>query len=118
MEYVNRVNLEVNGVSFEDFESFTDNSVTKAKQVNLMNKTGTAKMTPRFGFSVNVKKPVVSPGIDLFNVFGGTCTVEYDNGDRTTYGGVATLETGEGAIDGETESTRTIVFGAETKTEE
>lgn len=55
-DYVNRCILEADGVVFEDFESFTENSVTLAKQVNLMNKTGHASMLPRYGFSVNVKK--------------------------------------------------------------
>ena len=114
-EYVNRVSLEFNGVVFEDFESWTDNSVTLAKQVNLMNKTGHAKMTPRYGFTANVKISAVPPSIDLDAIEGGTCTVEFENGTRITYGGVYTLETGEGTADGETELTRTKVFGAETK---
>lgn len=117
-QYVNRVSLEVNGSLFEDFESFTDNSVTKNKQVNLMNKTGHAAMTPRYGFSVNVKKAFVKAPVDLENVHGGTCTVEYENGERSTYGGVYTLETGDGTVDGETELTKTITFGAETKVDE
>lgn len=117
MDYVNTCNLEVNGIVFEDFESFTENSVTVAKQVNLMNKTGSADMTPRYGFSVNVKKPYTGE-IDLDNVKGGTLTVEYKNGDRTTYGGVRTLETGDGTVDGETELTMTKAFGAETRVKE
>lgn len=116
--YVNRISLEVNGSTFEDFESFTDNSVTKAKQVNLMNKTGHALMQPRYGFTVNVKIPHTDPAVDLFNVRAGTCTVEYENGKRTTYGGVYTLETGDGTVDGDTEVTHTVTFGAETKVEE
>ena len=116
--YVNRIQLEMNGVSFSDFESFTDNSVTVAKAVNLMNSTGHALMKERFGFTVNVKVANVSPSVDLFNIRNGVCTVEYENGARTTYGGVYTLETGDGTIDGETELTHTIVFGAETKVKE
>ena len=118
MEYVNRVVLEMNGLVFEDFESFTDNSVTKAKQVNLMNKTGHALITPRYGFSVNVKKPFQSSPIDLDNVVNGTCTVEFENGSRRTYQGVYTLETGDGTVDGETEVTETKVFGAENRIDE
>lgn len=115
MEYVNRVSLEVNGIVFEDFESFTENSVTKAKQVNLMNKTGHADMTPRYGFTVNVKKPFVKSPIDLENVKNGTCTVEFPNGERRTFTGVRTLETGDGTVDGETEMTQTVPFGAENR---
>lgn len=117
-EYVNRVTLEFNGVDFDDFESWTDNSVTLHKQVNLMNKTGHAKMTPRYGFTVGVKIPNVPSSIDLDTVANGTCTVEFDNGTRITYGGVYILDTGEGPADGETEMTRTKTFGAETKSVE
>ena len=114
-EYVNRVSLEFNGQVFEDFDSWTDNSVVLPKQVNLMNKTGHAKMTPRYGFSVSVKTPNIPAGIDLDSVSNGTLTVEYENGSRLTYGGVYCMETGEGTADGETELTKTKVFGAETK---
>jgi hypothetical protein len=114
-EYVNRVSLEFNGITFEDFESWTDNSVILHKQVNLMNKTGHAKMTPRYAFSVSVKIPNIPPGVDLDEVSNGTCTVEFESGKRITYGGVYTLETGEGTADGETELTRSKSFGAENK---
>ena len=114
-EYVNTVRLEFQGQSFEDFESWTDNSVTFYKQVNLMNKTGHAKMTERFGFSVSVKVPNIPAGIDLDTIKNGTCTVVFDSGKRITYGGVYTLESGEGTADGETELTRTKTFGAESK---
>jgi hypothetical protein len=118
MEYVNTCVLEVDGQLFEEFESFTDNSVTKSKQVNLMNKTGFAKMTPRYGFSVNVKKPIPKSPIDLDNVENGTMTVEYPDGSRRTYGGVHTMETGDDTTDGETENTATKTFGAETRVDE
>ncbi len=116
--FVNRVTLEFNGASFTDFESFTDTSVVKAKQVNLMNKTGHALMQPRYGFSVSTKVPVTGWPVDLDNIQGGTCTVEYEGGKRNTYSGVYTLETGDAATDGETELTRTVTFGAENRTEE
>lgn len=116
--YVNRVTLEFNGVSFSDFDSFTDTSVTPAKQVTLMNKTGHALMQKRYGFSVSVKVPIEGWPIDLDNIQGGTCTVEWEGGTRTTYKGVYTLETGDATTDGETELTRTIVFGAEDRTED
>ena len=115
-DYVNRCALEANGVVFEDFESFTENSVTFAKAVNLMNKTGFASMVPRYGFSVNVKKNIAPPPINLYAIKNGTFTAEYEGGDRVDFGGVRTLESGDGAIDGETEQTNTIVYGAETRT--
>lgn len=121
--FVNRVTLEFDGIAFSDFESFTDTSITKAKQVHLMNKTGHALMTPRYGFTVSVKIPGEGLPIDLDNVRGGTCTVEWlieigGSGKRTTYQGVYTLETGDGSTDGETELTREITFGAENRIEE
>lgn len=115
--YVNRCVLEVNGQSYSDFDSFTDNSVTVAKAVTLMNKTGFAKMTPRYGFSISVKKPYTG-ALDLDSIENGTLTVEYDSGDRIIYRGVFTLETGDGAVDGETELTMTKVFGAAAKESE
>lgn len=114
-QYVNKCTLEVNGVSFTDFESVTINSVTKYKAVNLMNKTGFAGMTERYTLSVNVKENFVKAPIDLELVKGGTITIEYENGDRDTFAGVYTLETGDGTIDGETELTKTVTFGAESK---
>ncbi|MCK5450257.1 MAG: hypothetical protein KAI70_00675 [Candidatus Omnitrophica bacterium] len=116
--YVNTVELEFNGAKFTDFESFTDTSVTKFKQVNLMGKTGHAKMTPRYSFTCNVKSAYVKPPVDLSSVEGGTCTVIDDAKNRTSYYGVYTLETGDGTIDGETELTKTVTFGAENKIEE
>ena len=112
--YVNTCRLEFNGATFEDFDTFTENSVVFHKQVNLMNKTGHSKMTPRYGFSVSVKKPY-SGEIDLDKVANATMTVEYDNTERHTYSGVYALESGEGAISGETELTMTKTFGAENR---
>lgn len=117
-QYVNLVTIEVNGQSFSDFSGYTDNSVTVAKQVPLMNKTGHALMTPRYGFTLETKTPIPDTPIDLDNVRNGTVTVQDDGGGRITYGGVYTLETGDGSSDGETEITRTKVFSAETKVKE
>lgn len=116
-QYVNRCTLEVNGASFSDFASFTDNNTVVAKTVNLMNKTGFAQMTPRYGFSLEVKKPY-SGELNLDSIQNGTLTVEFDNGERILYRGVYTLETGDGAMDGETELTYTKVFGATNKEKE
>jgi hypothetical protein len=117
MPYVNRCNLEVNGQEFSDFASFTDNNTVVAKTVNLMNKTGFATMTPRYGFSLEVKKPYTGE-LDLDTVVNGTLTVQFDNGERILYRGVNTLETGDGALDGETELTYTKIFGATNKERE
>ncbi|HHA19883.1 MAG TPA: hypothetical protein ENK70_09285, partial [Methylophaga sp.] len=94
-QYVNKVTLEVDGVQFTDFSGFTDNSVEKHVQVPLMNQTGHAKKTARYSFSVTTAIPFAEVAIDLDEVANGTCTVVYDNGDRVTYLGVYTLETGD-----------------------
>ena len=116
--YINRVRLEFNGQSFEDFDNFTDNSVVRAKQVPLMNKTGHALMQPRYGFTVSYKIPIVPLPFDITAVEGGTMTVEFEGGGRTTYSQVYTLESGDASIDGETEMTRTVSFSAEDRVEE
>jgi hypothetical protein len=116
-EYVNTVKIEFDGVVFEDFDQFSDDSVEKNTQVPLMNKTGFAQKTERYGFSVNVKTPVVE-GIDVKSVRNGTCTVEFNSGKRVTYGGVYVLETGENTIDGEAPAGSTVSYGAITKIEE
>ena len=115
-EYVTRCSLELNGVVFEDFSSFKENSVTLSKPVALMNKSGTAKMLPRYGFSVDAKLSSVPAGINPLSIYGGTFTVQYDNGDRVSFGGVATNETGEISIDGENEASYTITYSAESRT--
>lgn len=111
MQYVNRCSIEVNGAVYEDFASVTIEDRTVGKTVNLMNKTGFAKMTPRYNISLTVKKPYTGD-IDLDNIVGGTMTVEYDNGQRELYRGFSTLTTGAGTLDGETELTFTKTFMA------
>ena len=112
-DYVNTVELEFNGFSYSDFDTFTKTSVTKAKQVNLMNKTGTARMTPRYGFSLTHKRSFNGLPFDIDDVHGGTLTAVYPDGRRETYVGVATAETGDGTVDGETELTEGKTFVAE-----
>jgi hypothetical protein len=117
MLYVSKCDLEVQGTTFSDFSSFTDNSVVVAKQVDLMSKTGFAKMTPRYGFTIEVKKPYIG-SIDLDSITDGTLSVEYDSGERILYKGVQTIETGDQTTDGETETTITKTFGATDKVKE
>ena len=114
---VSQLTLEVNGATFNDIISFTDNSVQKHIMVPMMSKTGFAKMTPRYGFSVEVTYPRTPSGIDLDNVENGTFTVEYDNGSRTLYQGVYTLDTGDKATTGDSETVTTKAYGATNKIE-
>jgi len=115
-EYVTRCSLEMNGVVFEDFTSFKENSVSLSKQVPLMNNTGTAKLKPRYGFTVDARIASVPSGINPLAIYGGTFTVQMDNGDRISFGGVAINDTGDTSIDGETEAGQTISYSAESRT--
>lgn len=122
-DYVNNVKLEFNGIDFDDFQSFTDNEETYAVVVELMNKTGFADKTPRYGFSVTANRPVDGYPFDLRKVKGGTATVEYpgidgQQGKRTSYSGVRSLSRSEGAVDGETPLSETFVFAATKKVEQ
>jgi len=117
MLYTNRCTLEINGAALSDLISFTETSRVRAKTVNLMHKTGFARMTERYLFSIEVKKPYTGE-MDLDNLSNATVTVQYDNGQRILFRGVESLETGDGAIDGETELTYTKQFGATNREEE
>lgn len=116
-EYVNRVALDVNGTTIEDFKTFTENEIELYKQVKLMNKTGHMPVTGRYGCKVDYVVPDETE-FDWASVVGGRLTVEYDSGKRVTFTGVYTLKVGEGRIDGENETTKTIELGAEERTVE
>ena len=116
MSYNTRCSLEFNGAVYEDFTGFSENSASLAIQVPLMNKTGTAKVMPRYGFSVDSVQSNVPASVNLRAIFEGTFTVEYENGDRVDFGGVATAETGDKSTDGESPTANSISFIAETRT--
>lgn len=113
MEYVTRCTLDVNGQSIEDFKSVTEGEIELHKQVNLMNKTGHAAVTARHGVTVDYVVPLDAPEFDWEGVAGGTLSIEFENGKRTTYTGVYVLKIGEQQVDGEDETVRTIELGAE-----
>lgn len=116
-EYINKVSVEVDGVVDEDFDNVSIGSVVKYKVVNLMNKTGHAKMQPRYTLTINRIEPVIESPIDLGNVANGQVTLDMGT-YRKTYTGVYALEDGEGTIDGETEYSHPISFSAEKMTKE
>ncbi len=118
MEYVNRCSLEINGQVIEDFKAVTESEVELARQVNLMNKTGHASMTPRHGVSVDYVVPENAEEFDFSEVKDGTLVIEYENGKRNVFAGVRTLKIGEEKIDGENELVRVIEFGATGKNKE
>ncbi|MBI5550748.1 MAG: hypothetical protein HY911_04515 [Desulfobacterales bacterium] len=112
-EFVNKCYLDVNGRSIEDFKAVTEREQEYFRQVNLMNKTGHAAVTTRYGASVDYVVPETEAEFDWTSVRDGRLTIEYMNGKRITYTGVYVLKVGEGKIDGENEKVQTIELGAE-----
>lgn len=117
-EYVAKLTLEANGESITDFSAFTDMTRSHHVQVELMNKTGHAKITPRYQFSVDYVIPESTPEYDWAGLANATFTKEYENGNRQTYGGVYLLDEGDTSFDGTTAATKTLTCGAETFTED
>ena len=116
--YVARITLEVNGESVTDFSSFSDMTKSRHVQVELMNKTGHAAITPRYQVSVDYVIPRDAIEYDWSTVSDGTLTIEYENGTRKTWGGVYVLDEGDVTYDGTAAATKTITCGAESFTEE
>lgn len=115
MLYITRLALEVNGIVVTDFKSFTEKARTLRKKVPLMYKSGTAELTQRYEVEVDYVVPRDVTPFDFDSVVGGTLTVEYDSGDRTDFGGVATISVGDGKVDGENELVKVITLSAETR---
>jgi len=107
-EYVSRCLLSANGAEIEDFKSVTENEIELHKPVKLMNKTGVAAITPRYGAKVEYVVPEDAAEFDWEGMANGTLTVEYENGKRTTYTGVYTAKVGEKKVDGDNETVQSI----------
>jgi len=107
-EYIMRCTLEVNGQVIEDFKSVADKELEVHVPVNLMNTTGVAKKTARYGVTVDYVVPLDTPEFDWEEVVNGTLTMEFENGKRTTYQGVYVQKVGEMKVDGENETVRAI----------
>ena len=105
--YVSRLSLEVNGQVVTDFKNFTEKARVLRKKVPLMYKSGTADLTQRYEVEVDYVVPQINP-FDFDTVQGGTLVVEYDSGERTAFGGVATAEVGDASVDGENELVKKI----------
>lgn len=117
MEYVRRCRLDANGQSIEDFKSVTEKEVELYKQVNLMNKTGFASVTPRYSVEVEYVVPESNPEFDWKGVKNGTLTIELMNGKRISFTGVYTMKVGAMKIDGDSDTVRTIELGASDRKE-
>lgn len=111
-EYIARVLLEINGISIEDFKTVEEEEVELNKEVNLMNKTGSVGVTPRYKINVDYVVPKDSPEFDFTAVKDGTLTIDCENNKRIQYSGVTTLKIGATSYDGEKEATRKISFMA------
>ena len=118
MEYVTRVLLDVDGQSIDDFNSVSIKEVEIHKVVNLMNKTGHAKVTPRYGVDIDYVVPETDSEFDWESVSDGRLSIELLNGKRTTFTGVYVLKVGEAKADGENEMVKTIELGAEGRIDE
>jgi hypothetical protein len=117
MEYVSRVTLEVNGQSIDDFKTVTEKEFEIHKEIKLMNKTGYAETTPRYGVEVEYVVPKSSPEFDWKSVKDGTLTIDLQNGKRITYTGVYVLKIGNTKYDAENEVVRNIELGATNRIE-
>ena len=113
-DYIAKCVLTVDGQDESDFESVEEHEITSAKAVELMNKTGFAELTPRYGITVTYIVPSVNPrNWDL--VKDATLIITDDGGNKTTYTGVRRLKVGAAKRDGKEELKQTIELGATKK---
>jgi hypothetical protein len=110
-DYIVKCILTHDGKDIEDFESITEHPIKRAKPVELMNKTGFGKLTPRYTFSVVYVVPTTNP-LDWSKVTNDTFVIKDDGGRITTYIGVRLIEEGEAKRDGKEEVKQTIELGA------
>jgi hypothetical protein len=111
-EYVSKVLLEINGKGITDFKAVEEEETELAKEVNLMNKTGSVDVTPRYRVGVDYVVPKDDEEFDFASVKDGTLTIDFDNGRRRQYRGIRTLKIGATTYDGEKEAIRKITFMA------
>ena len=116
-EYVSRISLEFDGQVIEDFDSVEEKEREIRKPVHLMNKTGTAKITPRYGVTVDYVIPADGPVFDFESKKDGTLTIDRQNGIRVSFGGVACIKVGQVKYDGDNVAKQTIELIANRRTE-
>lgn len=113
MSAIIRVTLDFDGVQIDDFKDITENEIEVNKVVQLMGKTTTAGVTPRYGF----KLTYVVPSTGKFD-FSKTrnndavVVIHYEGGSQATYRGVRLLKKGETKADGEKELEIVYEFSA------
>lgn len=113
--YISKCELTFNGQSLTDFSAFSESERALAQQVNLMNKTGYADLTPRYQITLDYNVPASGDEFDWDGLRDATLVVEYDGGRRTQYSGVRTLSVGESALNGNDHLVRPVTLGAATR---
>ena len=112
-EYIAELDsIEINGHKMTDFKSVTPKGVKFRKTVELMGKTGTARLTKRHAFSIEYVSPSGRPEFDWESLDNGTVVFNYPSGRRDVFLGATCLEVGDGKIDGSNELTRNIEIAA------
>jgi hypothetical protein len=114
-EYIESIILEVNGAEITDFDEVTENEYEVRSVVNLMNKTGFSKKTPRYGAKVKYVIPKNDTPFDFEGVEDGTLTIVQSDARRITYTGVFTAKIGEDSY-ADKAAMQTIEFGATGRT--
>lgn len=117
MEYVSKVALEIDGQEITDFEEVEEQDVELHKKVELMDKTGVAELTPRYGVRVKYVIPKDAPEFNFRSVKNGRLTIDRRNGDRITFIGVYPLKIGATTY-GREEARKDVEFVATDRKEE
>jgi len=117
-EYVSQVDLTIGSELESNFKKVTLSEVEHRKEVKLMKKTGVVKITPSYKINLDYVIPADSAERDFEDVSGETITLEYPNGTRHTYTGVACLKEGGQEFDGENEAIKKVEFFAEKRIKE
>lgn len=111
-EYIISCTMHIDGEEETNFSEVTEKAITRAKQVELMNKTGSAGKIPRYGLSLVYVYPRDTTPRDFSLVKNATVTIIYDGGLTRTYMGVRTLSEGDHGANGNEEMKATIEFCA------
>lgn len=117
MEYVLKICLDIDGQEITDFEEVEEKEIELFKTVELMNKTGFAELTPRYGVRVKYCIPKDATEFDFKSVKNGRITIDRRNGTRITFIGCCPLRIGATTYNKD-EAKKDIEFGAIDRIEE
>lgn len=115
-DYVSRIELLVNGQLIADFKAVAEKPVRRHEAVELMNKTGHRKRTPRYGVTVDYAVPETVP-FDWSSIGSAdaTLTIVTEGGLRRRYSGLHIIEEGEARYDEDNDCIQTIDLSAESR---